>query len=166
MDCKIKPVNPKGNQSWIFIERTDAEAEAPILWPSDAKSWLIWKNLDAGTDWRQEEKGMTEDEMVEWHHGLNWAWVWEHTGSWRCTGKPGMQQSTGSQRVGHNLVTKLQSAFNAEKWTFRMSNIKIFIFTQEICIIKFLFEQILGDSAGQGSLVCCSPWSLKESDTT
>ena len=77
-DCKeIKPVNPKGNQSWIFIRRTNAEAETPILWPPDAKGWLIWKDLDAGKDWRQEEKGMTEDEMVGWHHGLD-----EHEFEW------------------------------------------------------------------------------------
>ena len=68
---EIKPVNPKGNQSWIFIGRTDAEAETPILWPPDAKNWLIWKDPDAGKDWRQEEKGMTEDEMVRWHHWLD-----------------------------------------------------------------------------------------------
>ena len=72
LDCKeIKPVNPKGNQSWMFIGRTDAEAEAPILWPPDAKNWLFKKDPDAGKDWRQEEKGMTEDEMVGWHHQLN-----------------------------------------------------------------------------------------------
>ena len=65
---KIQPVHPKGNQSWIFIGKTDAEAETPILWPPDAKSWLIWKDPDAGKDWRQEEKGMTEDEIVGWHH--------------------------------------------------------------------------------------------------
>jgi len=69
-DCKIKPVSPKGNQSWIFIGWTDAEAEAPILWPPDEKNWLIGKDPDAGKDWRQEEKGMTEDEMVGWHHWL------------------------------------------------------------------------------------------------
>ena len=69
LDCKeIKPVNPKGNQPWIFIGRTDAEA--PILWPPDAKSWLIGKDPDAGKDWRQEEKGVTEDEMVGWHQWL------------------------------------------------------------------------------------------------
>ena len=69
LDCKeIQPVNPKGNQSWIFIGRIDAEAETPILWPPDAKNWLIRKAPDAGKDWRQEEKGMTEDEMVGWHH--------------------------------------------------------------------------------------------------
>ena len=71
LDCKeIKPVNPKGNQSWIFIGRTDAEAEVPILQPPDVKSWLIEKDPDAGKDWRQEEKGTTEDEMVGWHHQL------------------------------------------------------------------------------------------------
>jgi len=65
LDCKeIQPVHPKGDQSWIFIGRTDAEAETPILWPSDAKSWLIWKDPDAGKDWRYEEKGTTEDEMI------------------------------------------------------------------------------------------------------
>ena len=69
LDCKeIKPVNPKGNQSWIFIARTDVEAEGPMLWPFDVKSWLTGKDPDAGKDWRQEEKGMTEDEMVGWHH--------------------------------------------------------------------------------------------------
>ena len=72
LDCKeIKPVNPKGDQSWVFIGRTDAEAEAPILWPLDAKHWLVGKDPDAGKDWRQEEKGMTEEEMVGWHHRLD-----------------------------------------------------------------------------------------------
>ena len=68
---QIKPVNPKGNQPWIFTRRTDAEAEAPILWPPDAKNQLTGKDPDAGKDWRQEEKGVTEDEMVGWHHWLN-----------------------------------------------------------------------------------------------
>ena len=72
LDCKeIKPVNPKGNQPWMFIGRTDAEDEAPVLWPPDAESQLIGKDPDAGKDWRQEEKGMTEDEIVRWHHRLN-----------------------------------------------------------------------------------------------
>ena len=99
---EIKPVHPKGNQSWTFIGRTDAEAEAPNLWPPDVKSQLIGKDPDAGKDWRQEEKGVTEDEMVGWHHWFN----------------------------GHG------------------------------------FELKLGDSGGQGSLVCYSLWSCKESDTT
>ena len=103
LDSKeIKPVSPKGNQPWIFIGRTGTEAEAPVLWPPDVKSWLTGKDPDAGKYWRQEEKGITEDEMVGWHHRLN----------------------------GHE------------------------------------FGQALGDGEGQGSLVCCSPWSLKESDMT
>ena len=72
LDCKeIWPVNPKGNQSWVFFGRTDAQAETPILWPPYAKNWLLGKDPDAGKDWRQEEKGMTEDEMVGWHHWLS-----------------------------------------------------------------------------------------------
>ena len=72
LDCKmIQPVHPKGNQSSIFIGRTDAEVEAPILWPPDVKNWLIWKDPDAGKDWRQEEKGTTQDEIDGWHHWLN-----------------------------------------------------------------------------------------------
>ena len=94
--------NPKGNEPWIFIGRTDAEAEALILWPPDTKNWFTGKYPDAGKDCRQDEKGMTEDEMVGWHHWLD----------------------------GHE------------------------------------FEQTLGDSEGQGSLVCCSPLVLKESDRT
>ena len=71
-DCKeIQPVHSKGNQSWVFIGRTDVEAETPILWPPDTKSWLIWKDPNAGKDWGQEEKGTTEDKMVGWHHWLN-----------------------------------------------------------------------------------------------
>ena len=69
LDCKeIQPVNPKGNQSWIFIERTDAEAETPILWPLDSNNWLIRKDPDAGKDWRWEGKGMTKDEIIGWYH--------------------------------------------------------------------------------------------------
>ena len=100
-DCKeVKPVNPKGNQPWIFIWKIDAEAL--ILWPPNEKSWLIGKDPDAGKDWGQEDKGVTEDEMVAWHHRIN----------------------------GHE------------------------------------FEHTLGDSEGQGSLSCCSPWGHKESDMT
>ena len=99
LDSKeIQPVNPKGNKFWIFTGRTEAEAEAPILWPPDVKSWFIGKDSDTGKDWRQEENGATEDEMVGWRHPLN----------------------------GHK------------------------------------FEQTPGDSEGQGSLACCSPWSHKE----
>ena len=72
LDCKeIQPVHPKGDQSWVFIDGTDVEAENPILWPPDAKNWLIWKDPGAGKDWRQEEKGTTENEMVGWYHQFN-----------------------------------------------------------------------------------------------
>ena len=105
LDCKeIQPIHPKGNQSWRFIGRTDAEAEAPIPWPPDSKNWLIWEDPDAGKDWRRE-KGTTEDEMAGWHHwqmdmSLNKLW---ETG----TGRPGVLQSMGSQRVGHDWATEL-----------------------------------------------------------
>ena len=93
---EIKPVNPKGNQPWTFIRRTDAEAEAPILWLSDAKSWLIGKDPDAGRDWRQEEKGTSED---KWIASLTqWTWVWANSGRWWRTGKPGMLQSMRSAK--------------------------------------------------------------------
>ena len=99
---EIHPVHPKGNQSWVFIGRTDAEAETPILWPPDAKSWFIWKDPDTGKNWRQEEKGMTEDEMVGWHHWLNgngFGWtpeVGDGQGVLACC-------SSWGRRVGHNL---------------------------------------------------------------
>ena len=107
---EIKLVSLKGNQSWIFIGGTDVEAETPILWSPDAKNWLIWKYPDAGKDWRQEEKGMTEDEMVDrwWMASLTWwTWVWVNCRSWWWTGKPRVLQSIGSQRVGHNWATEL-----------------------------------------------------------
>ena len=107
LDSKeIQPVHPKGNQSWICIRRTDAEAKTPILCPPDAKNWLIWKDPDAGKDWRWE-KGIKEDEMVGWHHRFNGHWVWVNSRSWYWTGKPGTLQSMGSQRVGHDWVTEL-----------------------------------------------------------
>ena len=108
LDCKeIQPVHPKGDQSWIFTGRTDAEAETLILRPPDEKNWLIGKDPDAGKDWRQEEKGTTEDEMVGWHHRLHGhefdqvLGVGDGQGSLVC-----YMQSKGSQRVGH-WVTRL-----------------------------------------------------------
>ena len=110
LDCKeIQPVNPKGNESWAFIGGTDAEAETPILWPPDGKNWLIGKDPDAGKDRGQEEKGMTEDEMVGWHHRLNGC-EWVSSGSWWWTGKPGILWSMGSQRVGYNWATEMNWA--------------------------------------------------------
>ena len=107
LDCKeIQPVHPKGNQSWIFIVRTDAEAETPILWPPDAKNWLIGKDPDAGEDWRQEEKGMRG-----WDGWMasptRWTRVWASSGSWWWKGRPGLLQSMGSQRVGDDWATEL-----------------------------------------------------------
>ena len=110
LDCKeIQPVHPKGDQSWVFIGRTDVEAEIPILWPPDAKNWLIGKDYDAGRDQGQGVKGTTEDEMVGWHHSLNgrgFGWtpgVGDGQGGLACCGSWGC-------RVGHDWATELNSA--------------------------------------------------------
>ena len=97
-------IHPKGNQPWIFIGRTDAEAETPIFWPPDAKNWLIGKDPDAGKDGRQEEKGTTDGWMASL---TQWTWVWASSGNWWWTGRPGVLQSMGSQRVGHDWATEL-----------------------------------------------------------
>ena len=104
LDCKeIQPVHPKGDQSWVFIGRTDAKAETPVLWPPDSNSWLIWKDPDAGKDWGQEEKGMTEDEMVGWHHQLNrhgFGWilgVGDGQGGLACCGSWGGKESDSTE---------------------------------------------------------------------
>ena len=109
LDCKaIQPVHPKGDGSWVFIGRTDAEAETPILWPPDAKGWLIGKDPDAGKDWGQEEKGTTGG-WAGWVAPLTrWTWVWVDSGSWWWTGSPGVLWFMGSQRVGHNWATELK----------------------------------------------------------
>ena len=106
LDCKeIHPVHPKGDQSWVFIGRTDVEAETPILRPPDAKSWLIWKDPDAGKDWGQEEKGKTEDEMVGWHHWLDghgFGWtpgVGDEQGGLACCGSWGRKQPDTTERL-------------------------------------------------------------------
>ena len=113
---EIKPGSPKGNQSWIFIGRTDAEAETPLLWPPDAKNGLNGKDPDAGNDWRQEEKGMTEDEMVRWHHWLNGRefeqalGVGDGQGSLACCSPWGCKKSDKTEQLnwtGGGLVTKL-----------------------------------------------------------
>ena len=117
LDCmEIQPVNPKGNQSWIFIGRTDAEAETPVLWPPDAKNWLTRQDPDAGKDWRREGKGTTEDEIVGWHHRLD-GHEFEHA--------PGVGDGQGglvccspwgqSQRVGHDWATEL--SWTSSDWT-------------------------------------------------
>ena len=105
LDCKeIHSVHPKGNQSWIIFGR--AEAEAPVLWPPDVKSWLIWKDPDAGKDWRQEEKGTTEDKMVGWHHRLN-----RHEFAWT----PGVGDGQGGLVCCVHGVTKSQTRLS--NWT-------------------------------------------------
>ena len=110
LDCKeIQPVNPKGNQSWNFIGRMDAEAEAPILWLPDANNWLIGENPDAGKDWKQEEKGTTEDEMVGWHHWLDGHWVWASFRSWWWTDRESWHAacSPWGHTVRHDWATEL-----------------------------------------------------------
>ena len=105
-DCReIKPVHTKGNQPWIFIERTDTEAEAPILWPHDAKNWHIGKDPGTEKDWWQEEKMMAEDEMVGWHHRLNGHEFEQAPGD---GGGQGSMMSMGSQRVVYDWVTELK----------------------------------------------------------
>ena len=108
LDCKeIQPVNPKGNQSWLFIERANPEAEAPILWLPDVKNWLIGKDPDPGKDWRLEEKGDYRG-WDGWMSPLTqWTWVWASSGSWWWTEKPGMLQSMGLWRLRHDWVTEL-----------------------------------------------------------
>ena len=108
LDCKeIQPVHPKGDLSWVFTGRTDAEAETPVFWPPYAKSWLIGKDLDAGRGWGQEEKGTTR-EWDGWMASLTrQTWVWVNSGSWWWTGRPGLLQFMGSQRVGHDWATEL-----------------------------------------------------------
>ena len=120
LDCKeIKPVHPKGNQSWIFIGRTDAEAEAPILWPPDVKNWLIWKDPDAEKDWGQEEKGTTEDEMVGWDHRLNGRefeqalGVGDGQGSLACCSPWGCKESDTTERL--NWLTSLRHFCSTQK---------------------------------------------------
>ena len=114
LDCKdIQSVHPKGDQFWVFIGRIDVEAGTPILWPPGVKNWLIWKDPDAGKDWRQKEKGTTENEMVGWHHWLSgheFGWtlgVVDGKGGLLCCGPMGLQ------RAGHDWATELNWT---ERW--------------------------------------------------
>ena len=137
LDCKeIQPVYPKGDQSWVFIGRTDVEAETPIHWPPDAKSWLIGKDPDAGRDWGQEEKGPTEDEMVGWYHGLN-----GHRFGWT----PVVGDAQGGLAC-------------CSSWGHKESDITEWLNWKLNWLNGHEFEQTPGDSKGQGSLVCCNSW--------
>ena len=108
LDCKeIQPVHSEGDHPWAFLGRNDAKAETPLLWAPQEKSWLIGKDSDAGRDWGQEEKGVTEDEMAGWHHRLDGLWVWVNSGSGWWTGRPGVLRFMGLQSVGHDWVTEL-----------------------------------------------------------
>ena len=109
LDCKeIQPVHPKGDQSWVFIARTDAEAETPIPWPPDVKSWLIGEDPDAGRDWGQEEKGMTEDEMAGWHH-----WLDGHEFEWT----PGVDDGQGGLACCGSWGCKALDTTERLNWT-------------------------------------------------
>ena len=130
LECReFQPVHPKGNESLIFIGRTDAEAETPILWSPDAKSWLIWKDPDAGKDWGQEEKGTTEDEMVEWHHWLNgdeFMWtlgVGDEQRGLACCSSWGCKESDKTERP--NWTESLSDCRTSGKCPM-VSNIKAF----------------------------------------
>ena len=116
LGCKeIQPIHPKGDQSWLLIWRTDSEAETPKLWPPHVKSWLIGKDSDAGWDWGQEEKGMTEDEMAGWHHWLD-AHEFGELRELVMDRRPGVLWFLGSQRVGHDWVMELNWT---ELWCWR-----------------------------------------------
>ena len=142
LDCKeIKPVNPKGDQSWIFTVRTDAEAQTAILWPLDAKSWLIEKDPDAGKDWRQEGKGTTENEMVGWPHWLDGR-IWASSRSWWWTRRPGVLQSMGLQRVGHEWVTELNWIITVSFYCGPLNFFHLSIVTEVGLRVLYLYNNI------------------------
>ena len=119
LDCQeIQSVHPRGDQSWVFIARTDADAETPILWPPYAKSWLIGKDPDAGRDWGQEEKGMTEDEMTGWHHRLD-----GHEFGWTL----GVDDRQGGLACWDSWGHKESDTIEWLNWTDSIFNIKLFL---------------------------------------
>ena len=133
LDCKeIQPVHPQGNESWIFIGRTDAEAETPILWPPDAKSWLIRKDPDSRKDWKQEEKGTTEDEMVGWHHlldGHEFEQALGHgegQGSLACCSSWGRRKSDTTERL-NNIVSQNCA------YLYQCNSLRCFPFSVFVC---------------------------------
>ena len=134
LDCKeIKLVNPKGNQSWIFTGRTDAETEAPVLWPPDVKNWLNGKDPDAGKDWRQEEKGMTEDEMVGWHHWRDGHEFEQALGVGDGQRGPACYSPWGRKETWLNIWTELCIIYMC---------IHSYIYTQHIFITEYMYIYI------------------------
>ena len=128
LDCKkIQPVPPKGDQSWVFIRRTDVEAETLIHWPPDAKSWFIWKDPDAGKDWRQRRKGQ---QRMRWLMAslTQWTWVWVNSRSWWGTMRPGVLRFMGSQRVEHDWATELNWTDRKYKEIFLKTSFSFLIF--------------------------------------
>ena len=129
LDCKgIQPVHPKGDQSWMFIGRTDVEAETPMLWPPDAKNWLIYKDPEAGKDWGQEEQGTTEDEMVGWHHWLNghgFGWtpgVGDGQGGLECCGSWGREESDMTEWLNWTELLSSWLQFYKYFWNLSLHN--------------------------------------------
>ena len=134
---EIKPVNPKGNQSWIFIGRTDAEVEAPILWPPDSENWLTGKDPDVGKDWRQEEKGMTEDEVVGWHHllkGYEFEQTLEDREAW-CAAVHGVSKSGTWLSIRHGLATGQQPLRGSTVFEREDSGMRVYIWIPALPLV-------------------------------
>ena len=124
LDCKeIQPVNLKGNQPWIIVGRTNAEAETPVFWPSDLNRWLIGKVPDVGKDWGQKEKKVSENEMAEWAHQCNGHELGQTLGDGEGTERPGVLQSMGSQTVRHHWVEP-QTFTSLSTWNKSMMNLE------------------------------------------
>ena len=161
LNCKeIQLVCPKGDRSWVFIGRTDVEAETPIIWPPNAKSWLIWKDPDAGKDWGQEEKGTTEDEMVGWHHQLN-----GHGFGWTpgVGDGPGVLQVMGSQRVRYDWVTHFSLLSQWCYLTISSSFTPCSFGLQSFPAWRsFLMSQFLGQSIGVSALASVLPMKIQD----
>ena len=132
----------QGDQPWDFFGRNGAKAETPVLWPPDAKCWLIGKDSDPGGDWGQEEKWMTEDEMAGLASPTWWTWAWVNSGSWWWTGRPGMLQFMGSQRVGHDWAIELKwnEMFDTfHVWMFHIQKNDFLYLCYQISIYYLMF---------------------------
>ena len=194
LDSKeIKPVNPKGNQSWIFIGRSDAEAQDPITWPPDAKNKLTGKDPDAGKDWGQEEKGLTEDEMVGWHHRLDAhefeqaLGVGDGQGNLECCSPWGCKESDTTEQLNRTELEKAMAPHSSTlalkiPWTEEpgrlqsMGSLRVkHDWATSLSLFTFLHWRrkwqptpvfLPGESQGWGSLVGCHLRGRTESDTT